>query len=124
MSNMRILVVDDDEDNCRLTQCLLTERGFAVDAVNDALTALRVYGEQTHDLVVLDYRMPDMDGLELLELLQQQWSNVAVIFYTGYATVDMVDAALSAGARRVIQKEVDTTALIGAVSDILRVEAE
>ena len=124
MPEWRVLVVDDDEENLLLTQSLLAREGYAVDAVQDALSALKVYGEQTHDLVVLDYRMPDMDGLELLELLRQQWSQVAVIFYTGYATVDMVDTALASGAKRVIPKEIDQTDLLAAVKEILEADAK
>ena len=123
MSFPRILVVDDDQDHCLLIQRVLVDHGFEVDVVHDALSALRLYGERTHDLVILDYRMPDMDGMELFEMIKLQWFNVPVVFYTGYATIDMINAALTAGAKRVISKHVDNTELIEAVHEILNPEA-
>ena len=119
VSSLRILVVDDDQDDCLITQRVLDDQGYEVDAVNDALSALKLYGDQTHDLVILDYRMPDMDGLDFFETIKRQWSDVAVIFYTAFATIDLIDTALAAGAKRVIPKDVDRTELIGVVKEIL-----
>ncbi len=62
MLGPRILVVDDDQDNCLFTQRVLTDQGYEVDAAYDALSALKLFGNEAPDLVILDYRMPDMDG--------------------------------------------------------------
>ena len=123
MPSLRILVVDDDQDNCLVTQRLLADEGYEVDVAYDALSALKIFGDQTHDLVILDYRMPDMDGMDLFETIKRQWSDVAVVFHTAYATIDLIDAALAAGAKRVIPKDVDTTELIDVVNEILNPEA-
>lgn len=123
MPSPRILVVDDDQKNCHVTQSLITDHGYEVDAAYDALSALKLFGDQTHDLVILDYRMPDMDGMELFETIKRQWADVAVVFHTGYATIDMINAALAAGARRVIPKDVDNTELIDVVNEILNPKA-
>jgi DNA-binding NarL/FixJ family response regulator len=80
---------------------------------------LKLFGEQTHDLVIVDYRMPDMDGLEFFEIIKRQWSDVAVVFHTAYATIDLINAALEAGAKRVFSKDVDGTELIDGVKEIL-----
>jgi len=119
MASPCILVVDDDQDNCLVTKRLLTDEGYNVEVAYDALAALKLFGEQTHDLVILDYRMPDMDGLELFETLKQQWPSVAVVFHTAYATIDLINAALEAGARRVLPKDVDSAELIDTVKEIL-----
>ena len=119
MPSARILVVDDDHDNCLVTQRLLTDQGYEVDAAYDSLSALKLFGDQTHDLVILDYRMPDMDGMELFEIIKRQWSGVAVVFYTAYATIDMISAALAAGAKRVIPKDEDTNELVVVVKELL-----
>ena len=119
MLNPCILVVDDDQGDCLVTKRLLTDEGYNVDAAYDALSALKLFGEQTHDLVILDYRMPDMDGLELYETLKQQWPSVAVVFHTAYATIDLINAAFEAGARRVIAKDADSAELIDVVKKIL-----
>ncbi len=124
MPNPLILVVDDDENNCLVTKRLLSDEGYEVDTAQDGLTALKLFGEQTHDLVILDYRMPDMDGLELLDIMKRQWDGVAVVFYTGYATTELVTTALEAGAKRVFPKDVDSTLLINGVKEILNSEAK
>ena len=120
MSNQSILIVDDDQNTCLVLKRLLTDEGYEVDTASDAMSALKLFGEQSHDLVILDYRMPDMDGLDLFELIKRQWSEAAVIFYTAYATIDLINAALEAGAKRVLPKESDNTELIDGVNDILK----
>ena len=119
MASAWILIVDDDQNNCLVTKRLLTDEGYDVDTAYDALSALKLFGEQTHDLVILDYRMPDMDGLELFETMKQQWPGVAVVFHTAYATIDLINAALEAGAKRVFPKDADSTELIDGVKEIL-----
>jgi CheY-like chemotaxis protein len=120
MASPSILVVDDDQNNCLVTKRLLADEGFSVDAAFDALSALKLFGEQTHDLVILDYRMPDMDGLEFFEVIKRQWPDVAVVFHTAYATIDLINAALEAGAKRVFPKDADSTELIEGVKEILK----
>ena len=119
MPSPRILVVDDDQDNCLVTQRVLADQGYEVDAAYDALSALKLFGDQTHDLVIVDYRMPDMDGLEFYEVIKQQWPDVAVVFHTAYATIDLINAALEAGAKRVFPKDADSTELIDGVKKVL-----
>ena len=119
MASPRILVVDDDPNHCLVTQRLLAEQGYDVDIAHDALGALQLFGEHTHDLVILDYRMPDMDGLDLFETIKRQWSGVTVIFHTAYATIDLVNSALDAGARRVIPKDSDNAEVLDVVNEVL-----
>lgn len=119
MSNPRILVVDDERDSCLITVRLLTDQGHEVDTAFDALSALKLFGEESHDLVILDYRMPDMDGMDLFETMKSQRAGVCVVFHTAYATIDMVNEALEAGAKRVIPKDADSTELVDVVREIL-----
>ena len=119
MSTPRILVVDDDRDNCDLTQRVLAKEGYEVDVAYDAMTALKLFGDSVHDLVVLDYRMPDMDGMDLLATMRSQYPEVAAVLYTAYATIDMINDALEAGAKRVIPKDVNTDELVDTVNGIV-----
>jgi CheY-like chemotaxis protein len=120
MASPSILVVDDDQNNSLVTKRLLADEGYVVDTAFDALSALKLFGEQTHDLVILDYRMPDRDGLEFFEVIKRQWPDVAVVFHTAYATIDLIHAALEAGAKRVFPKDADGTELIDGVKEILK----
>ena len=119
MSCPCILIVDDDQNNCHILKRLLTDEGYDVDTACDALSALKLFGEESHDLVILDYRMPDMDGLELFQTIKRQWTGVSVFFYTAYASIDLIEAALEAGAIRVFAKDADSTELINGVKDVL-----
>jgi DNA-binding NarL/FixJ family response regulator len=60
-----------------------------------------------------------MDGLDFYETIKQQWPDVAVVFHTAYATIDLINAALEAGAKRVFPKETDACELIDGVKGIL-----
>ena len=120
MSTQRILVVDDDQDNCLLTACLLRDEGHEVDTADGGLSALKLFGEESHDLVILDYRMPDMDGMDVLETMKSQWADVSVVFYTDYATIDTIESALEAGAKRVIPKDIDNTELLKVANELLK----
>ena len=119
MARPCILIVDDDQNDCIILKRLLSDEGYDVDTASDGLSALRLFGEESHDLVILDYRMPDMDGLELFEIIKRQWSGVAVLFHTAYATIDLINAALEAGAVRVFAKDTDCSELIEGVKDAL-----
>ena len=120
MPTPRILVVDDDQDNCLLTARLLRDEGHEVDTAYDGLSAMKLFAEESHDLVILDYRMPDMDGMDVLETMKSQWPNVPAVFYTAYATIDMIEDALAAGAKRVIPKDTDNTELLEVVNTLLK----
>ena len=111
MSTARILVVDDDQASCYTTKRLLTELGYEVDAAYDGAGALALVGVYEYDLLVLDYRMPDMDGLELFARIKEERADIAGVFLTAYASIDMIEAALEAGAKRVIPKDADANEL-------------
>ena len=61
----RILLVDDDKDHLKLFTIVLEEQGHSVDAYHDPDTALSKFKPNYYDLALLDYRMPDLNGLEL-----------------------------------------------------------
>ena len=66
-----LLVVDDDEMNRVMLTRLLTREGYAVTGANDGAAALELVGKHSFDLVLLDIRMPGIDGLQVLETLRK-----------------------------------------------------
>ena len=68
----RILLVDDDEDHLRLFTMILEDGGYSVDAYTDPVAALLKFRPNYYDLAVLDYIMPDLNGLELYRRIREK----------------------------------------------------
>lgn len=82
--NPRILIVDDDKDACIFyTECLV-DRGFYVTTVNDPFEALSSFKPSYYDLVIIDIRMPKMNGFELYERMKKLDNQLRVCFITAF----------------------------------------
>ena len=99
-----ILVVDDEENLCRILSKILREEGYEVSVASSAEEALRVLSDESVDAVLTDIRMPGMDGLELLRRIKKEEPSPAVIMMTAYPSIDGVVQAMKAGAYDYIQK--------------------
>jgi two-component system, OmpR family, response regulator ChvI len=80
----RILLVDDDADITRSFALALQKDGFIVDTYNDPLIALGDFKADLYDLVLLDIRLPKMDGFELYDNIRGMDKRVKVCFISGY----------------------------------------
>lgn len=116
-SASRILVVDDEEDICSNLRDILTDFGYRVDVAYDGLTALALIGKFTYDLALLDLKMPGMDGLTLYRELKKLHTGAEAIIISAYASGEIADAALAAGAVRVMSKPVDIAELMPLVAE-------
>jgi DNA-binding response OmpR family regulator len=82
MDNNKILVVDDEPDLTQVSTLALEYHGFKVDSFNDPQEALSKYKPDLYDLVILDIKMPKMDGFELYEELKKKDNNANICFLT------------------------------------------
>jgi two-component system, OmpR family, response regulator ChvI len=80
----RILIVDDEEDITSILKKGLENYGYEIDTFNDPLLALSSFRAGSYDLILLDIRMPKMDGFELYEQLQNIDGRVRICFMTAY----------------------------------------
>jgi DNA-binding response OmpR family regulator len=104
MDNQSVLVVDD-EKNIRLTlREALKSLSLKVDTAVNGEEALDMASQQTYDLVLLDLKMPGMDGLEVLRRLREQSSQTAVVLLTAHGTVESAVEAMKLGAVDFLQK--------------------
>src|SRR4029078_353714 len=87
-SRIRILVVDDERGLCAGIQEALQREGYAVDAVTDAASALQLSDAGLYNLVITDYRMPQVNGLELLARVKEKSRDTLFIMMTAYGTVE------------------------------------
>ena len=120
----RLLVVDDDRAFRLSTAALLRADGYSVDTVEDgatAVSALRSAGESgaPFDLVLLDLRMPGIDGLGLVESLRVWGERVPILMISGVGTVDSAVRALHLGADDFLTKPVEPEVLSARVADLL-----
>jgi DNA-binding response OmpR family regulator len=82
MDNNRILVVDDEPDLTQVSTLALEYHGFKVDSFTDPQEALSKYKPGLYDLVILDIKMPKMDGFELYHEIKKKDNNANVCFLT------------------------------------------
>jgi DNA-binding response OmpR family regulator len=82
MENKKILVVDDEPDLTFLCKMVLEDEGFTVDAYTDSLLAFSDYRPNNYDLLILDIKMPNMDGFELHRKVKELDNDVKVCFLT------------------------------------------
>ena len=102
-----ILVIDDEQVvRDSLNHCF-TEEGYQVECAENAQKALEMLAGRQYDLLLLDIRMPGMDGMELQRRLKELDSDTAVIVMTGYASVDTAVTALKQGAFDYVTKPFD-----------------
>ena len=103
MSERRVLVVDDDRSVSGLVATILADGGYTVDVANDGRSALKLVAENPYILAVLDYQMPDMDGVEVFQRAREQQPDLVGIFLTAYANINTVFPAIDAGIERAIK---------------------
>jgi CheY-like chemotaxis protein len=116
-SGTRVLVVEDFADNRDLLTEYLTFRGFAVTAAADGEAALRSAREDLPDVILMDLRMPGLDGWQTTRRLKADpsTSNVPVIAVTAHALKREVESARDAGCDAVVAKPFDISALADAL---------
>jgi DNA-binding NtrC family response regulator len=115
----RILVVEDDEALSRLVVRVLAAEGYEASAVRSAAEALEALSGHLLDIVLLDIRLPDGDGVEVLRRIKERDAGVEVVILTGYPDVASAVEALKAGAFDYLSKPVDLAVLVRTVSQIL-----
>jgi len=113
MSSIFILLVDDEKEFVETIARRLRHRGFRVDCAFSGTEALkRLEKENAVDVVVLDVRMPDPDGIKTVEKIKTNYPLVEVIMLTGHATVRTAVEALKLGAFDYLMKPCDLSELI------------
>ncbi|MEO7084766.1 MAG: sigma-54 dependent transcriptional regulator [Gemmatimonadaceae bacterium] len=115
----KILIVDDDKAFRLSTAALLRADGYDVDCVADGAAAAESLRAARHDLVVLDLRMPGVDGLGVVEALRLWGERVPILMLSGYGTVDAAVRALHLGADDFLTKPVEPEILSSRIADLL-----
>jgi DNA-binding response OmpR family regulator len=109
---LRVLVVDDDEEMRGFLEEILRDEGFAVRTAPDAFAALLRMLAEAPDLVILDWRMPNMDGLALLQSIRRCFDRLPVVFITAFSGPEVRRLALHNGAAGFLAKPFSTRDLL------------
>lgn len=117
MTNKARILVVDDEEVVRLSHLrTLSSEHCKVEAVWNGRDALLAMGRQAYDLVLLDLRMPGMDGLSVLQAIKQNWPESEVIVITGYPEIESAKQAARLGAYDYLAKPVGPDEVISAAN--------
>jgi len=120
----RILVIDDDENVRKGLALALKERGYIVDVAKDGKEAVEKSQAAFFNLALIDIRLPDMDGIELLTALRDTIPKMIKIIVTGYPSLENAMKAVNKGADGYILKPVDMDRLVSTIERHLRRQQE
>ncbi len=119
----RILVVDDEPNVCNAVARALNLMGYETQEANSGQAALQRLNNQAFDLMILDMRMPEMDGIEVMQRAHQQYPDLLILVLTGHATLESAIAAVKSGAADYLLKPVVIADIAAAVDAALRPRA-
>ena len=117
-----ILVVDDQAGIRRLLTEILTEQGYIVDTAANGREGLERTEAVNPNVILMDMKMPGMDGLETLRELNRRGRKEKVIMMTAYGELDMVEQAKSLGARAYLIKPFDINVLCQMIVETMEAE--
>jgi DNA-binding NtrC family response regulator len=122
-ADAKILIVDDEPFNVDLLEQQLDDQGYETCAAYDGREALKLLESEKPDLVLLDWMMPGMNGIEVLEIMRNtpEWVKVPVIMVTARGSIEDKVVGLNAGADDYVTKPIDEAELQARIRAMLRI---
>ena len=120
--NNKILIVDDEPSNVRVLGRELTDRGYIIESAKDGWSGLKTVSTSRPDLILLDYMMPGMGGIDVLKELRKRGHDIPVIIITAYGTIDRAVEAIKEGAHDFITRPFDPDHVVFVVQKALEQE--
>lgn len=114
-----ILIVDDQKGVRRLLEELFKKEGWEVSVAGDGLEAIDKVEGSIPDLILMDVKMPNMNGLEAAHAIMARHPGIPIIMMTAYGEIEVVRQALQAGVKRCISKPFDIATLRNMVHDLM-----
>ena len=112
MAAMQLLLVDDEEAFLAMTKARLAGRGIAAFTASSGPAAIALLATRAIDVVVLDVKMPEMDGIEVLKHIRRHYPQIEVIMLSGHATVQSAVEGLNLGACDYLEKPCNLSQLL------------
>ena len=120
----RILIVDDDENIRKTMKAILEDENYFVEIATNGKEAIQMSNEKMFNLALLDIRLPDMEGVELLKLMKEYVPRTRKIMVTGFPTIQNAVTAVNKKADAYLLKPVDVEKLLELVKEQLRFQEE
>jgi len=114
---IRVLIADDEVEFTETLGTRLKLRGFETNTVSSGIAALKAIEEVPPDVLVLDLKMPDLNGLEVLAKVKENFPAIEVIILTGHGSFEAGKEGMEQGAFDYIMKPVDLSQLIGKIEE-------
>lgn len=115
MDEIKVLLVDDEQGFLEAMSKRLARRGLSVRMAPGGREALEMLQQELSDVVILDQKMPQMDGLTTLSQIRERFPGVKVIMLTGHATVDSAVSGIALGAFDYLVKPCDLDTLLAQI---------
>jgi DNA-binding response OmpR family regulator len=117
MEKIKVMLVDDEEEFVTTLSARIKARGFASSVALTGEQALQIVFDQVPDVMILDLKMPGMDGMEVLRRVIKAYPKVRIIILTGHGSEKNKKEALSLGAFGYLQKPVRIDELVRHIRD-------
>jgi two-component system response regulator HydG len=114
-----VLIVDDEEIVRRSHLRSLESTGCQAEAAEDGHKALRAMEDHPFDVILLDLRMPDLDGMDVLKIIKERWPESEVVVITGFPTIESAKKAVRLGAQNYIAKPIGPEDVVKAANDAM-----
>jgi DNA-binding NtrC family response regulator len=112
MERAKILIAEDEKTQRDLLEGFLKKEGFSVEATSNGREALQRLAGSFFDIVALDYKMPELDGLQTLKEIRKLYPDLPVIMMTAYGTIETAVASMKEGALDYLTKPIDLEELL------------
>jgi DNA-binding NtrC family response regulator len=120
----RILIVDDDENIRKVLTTILEDEGYNVDSVDTAKKAIERTRRKFYNIALIDIRLPDMEGIELLTRMKNTTPKIRKIIITGYPTLQNAVEAVNRGADAYILKPFNMEKVLVEIKEQLKKQQE
>jgi DNA-binding response OmpR family regulator len=119
MAKARILVIDDEEIIRVSCKRALVPEGYEVDTAASGREGLELFEKEKYDLVLVDLKMPGLNGIEVLLNIKSQRSDQNVMIMTGYDTIEYLVESISSGAAHYLEKPFTPDTLLERINEVI-----
>jgi len=121
---VRIIVVDDDENIRSVLTAILEDEGYTVESADTAMKGIEKSEKTVYNLALIDVRLPDMEGIELLAKMRNTEPKMRKIIITGYPTLQNAIEAVNSGADAYVMKPFDVEKILQTIKEQLQKQRE